>query len=198
MDDKLKEKLNHINEIIKEKTVDIINNNFESLCVAYKNKLESIDEQNLEEILETEKQFFIDQKEVLYKENNIVYDADFLGVNHLNFISFLLKSDEILNAAVDLCEHGNDELKKFRKNIPNIMVTIKNKKTQIKNIIKLVALRVLEETAIMNNKSTCAFCKKINDKKLKMCPCKKVRYCNKKCQSEDWKNHKINCTHNNN
>ena len=41
----------------------------------------------------------------------------------------------------------------------------------------------------------CKVCNKpeIDNQKLKPCPCKKVLYCSKECQVEDWKGHKKMC-----
>ena len=42
---------------------------------------------------------------------------------------------------------------------------------------------------------TCSLCGKEEEKKMKICMiCNVARYCNKKCQREDWKNHKNHCT----
>jgi len=41
--------------------------------------------------------------------------------------------------------------------------------------------------------TSCSFCHAVSESKLGSCVCGKVSYCNKECQTKDWKNHKLSC-----
>ena len=41
--------------------------------------------------------------------------------------------------------------------------------------------------------TSCNFCHAVSESKLGSCVCGKVSYCNKECQTKDWKNHKLSC-----
>ena len=46
---------------------------------------------------------------------------------------------------------------------------------------------------IADPERTCSYCSKIAEKKLSICLCDSVRYCNRDCQKKDWPSHKVLC-----